>query len=76
MRVCKKLGYDGYTNPHSLRHAAITQAQRLNGVILIDVKHYFGHARSSDVTERYTHSDMTQLRPIAEGLSNLILGTA
>lgn len=72
-RACKQLEFADYINPHSFRHAAITYGQRIDGVILFDVKQYFGHKRSSDITERYTHSDLKQQRLIANGLASLIL---
>lgn len=72
-RACKRLGIDGYIRPHELRHAAVTYAQRVEGVGDIDVKAYVGHERGADITMRYSHTDEAQQRKIANALTELYL---
>lgn len=72
-RASKRLAYDGYIRPHELRHASYTYSQRIPGVTLMDTKTYFGHERSSDISDVYSHTDQAQQELIARGLAHLIL---
>lgn len=61
-----------HLTPHILRHFAATQLNAL-GVSEAARKAILGHKKSGDVTLRYTHAQMEEMRAALEQLESLVL---